>query len=202
MKRLVSAIALLAAAGATPAFAQDGGIEVYGGVLVGYDSVKLKVPGESATDDGVVYGGVLGAQSDLGSTTLVGVEAEVTGSTTKDTVNGLFVAGDEARIKAGRDLFLGARLGFRAAPDLLVYAKGGYTNARINVRYTAPVGSFNESDNLDGYRVGAGVEFGVEQIRFRGEYRFSDYGEYKVSGVNTGLSAQRHQIVLGAIYAF
>ncbi|RYE38770.1 MAG: porin family protein, partial [Hyphomicrobiales bacterium] len=108
----------------------------------------------------------------------------------------------ELRLKAGRDLFIGARLGFRASPALLVYAKGGYTNARFNLRYTDATSSVEEGDNLDGYRVGAGVEFGESKLRFRGEYRFSDYGDYKYAGTNTGVSAQRHQVVVGAIYAF
>lgn len=200
LNKLISIAALAAAAVATPAFAQDNSIEVYGGVLAGYDNVKLKALGDSGSKGGFVYGGVLGAQSDLGDNTLIGIEAEITGATTKESVDdGL---GGVYRLKAGRDLFIGARLGFRPSAAVLVYAKGGYTNARFNLRYTDATTSVEEGDNLDGYRVGAGVEVGESALRFRGEYRFSDYGDYKYAGVNTGISAQRHQVVVGAVYAF
>jgi outer membrane immunogenic protein len=188
---------------ATPAFAQDaGGIEAYAGVLAGYDHVVLKAAGDSGTKDGFVYGGVIGAQSTIGSSTVIGVEGEVTGATTKESDTDVFAAGDRLQLKAGRDFFVGARLGFRANPNVLVYAKGGYTNARVTAKYTDVSGTIEDGDNMDGYRIGAGVEVGEGKLRFRGEYRFSDYGDYKLGGVNTGISAQRHQVVLGAIYAF
>lgn len=204
MKNFVAVAALVGSAAlSAPAFAQDtGGIEAYAGVLAGYDHVVVKVPGDSGSKDGFVYGGVIGAQSSIGSSALIGVEGEVTGATTKESVTDVLVAGDRAELKAGRDFFIGARLGFHATPNVLVYAKGGYTNARFKLKYTDATGTTEDGDNLDGYRIGAGVEFGVSQLRFRGEYRFSDYGDYKVNGVNTGISAQRHQVLVGAIYAF
>ncbi len=203
MKYIVAAATVAAAvAFATPAFAQDGLIEVYGGVLAGYDNVRLSYDGDSGSQGGFVYGGVLGAQRDIGDRAVIGIEGEVTGATTKETATSLFVAGDSLRLKAGRDLFIGARLGFRATPAVLVYAKGGYTNARVNLRYTAGATSESEGDNLDGYRVGAGVEVGQGALRFRGEYRYSDYGDYTFDGVTTGIGAKRHQVVVGAIYAF
>ena len=202
MNKLISIAALAAAVVATPAFAQDNSIEVYGGIIAGYDNVTLKALGDSGSQDGVVYGGVLGAQSNIGASTLIGIEAEVTGATTKESVEDVFALNDELRLKAGRDFFIGARLGFRPSSTVLLYAKGGYTNARFNLRYTDATGSVDEGDNLDGYRVGAGIEFGESKLRFRGEYRFSDYGDYNYAGVNTGISAQLHQVVVGAIYAF
>lgn len=204
MKKTFALVALAATSAlATPAFAQDaGGIEAYAGVLAGYDHVVLKAAGESGSKDGFVYGGVIGAQSSIGSNALIGVEGEVTGATTKESETDVFAAGDRLQLKAGRDFFIGARLGFRANPNVLVYAKGGYTNARVTAKYTDATGTFEDGDNMSGYRIGAGAEFGASQLRFRAEYRFSDYGDYKFNGVNTGISAQRHQVVLGAIYAF
>lgn len=205
MKKFVAGAALAAlTAVASPAFAQDAsGIETYAGVLAGYDNVRVSSPSGSDNKGGFVYGGVLGAQTGIGSSALVGVEGEVTGATTKQSERNFLVAGDRAQLKAGRDFFIGARLGFRATPDLLVYAKGGYTNARATLTYTSAAGATTkDSDNLDGYRIGAGVEFGQGALRFRGEYRYSDYGQYKLNGVNTGVDAKRHQVVVGAIYAF
>jgi outer membrane immunogenic protein len=200
MKKFVSIAAIAAAAMATPALAQAGGnIEPYVGVLVGYDSVKVKVPGDSGSQDGFVYGGVIGAQTAIGSSALLGIEGEVTGATTKETYRD---ASEELSLKAGRDFFVGVRFGVRPSPGLLTYVKGGYTNARANLRYSEPGFTFEEGENLDGYRIGAGIELGEGQIRFRGEYRFSDYGDYKINGVNTGINMQRHQVMVGAVYGF
>jgi outer membrane immunogenic protein len=205
MKKIVSVAVLLAAGVATPALAQDGGssIETYAGVLVGWDNVRAKVSGVgSGSQDGFVYGAVLGAQTSIGNSALIGVEAEVDDATTKESVRDVLAVGDKVSLKAGRDLFIGARLGFHATPSVLVYAKGGYTNARITGRYNDGVTTLKESENLDGYRIGAGAELGTGRLRWRAEYRFSDYGNFKYNGVATGVSTQRHQVMVGAVYAF
>ena len=61
-------------------------------------------------------------------------------------------------VDAGRDLYVGARVGFAVAPRTLIYAKAGYTNARIRLDYdTAPRHrpTSSSATNLDGVRVGA-----------------------------------------------
>ena len=62
--------------------------------------------------------------------------------------------------------------------------------------------SFKASDNLDGYRIGAGAEYGFGRYGARLEYRYSDYGNYKYNGVDTGISAKRHQVVVSLLAHF
>lgn len=186
-----------------PAYAQDdtslGGAKI--GLIGGYDSVKLSVDGDSASKGGFVYGVTAGYDFDLGKA-VVGIEAELADSTAKEKVTDILEAGDEASIAASRDLYVGARVGFGVGSNVLVYAKGGYSNVRVKARYADSTDSFSDSDTLDGFRLGAGVEL-VGQINFaRLEYRYSDYGKYSYDGFNTGISASRHQVVATGGFRF
>ncbi|MCW1432165.1 outer membrane protein [Novosphingobium sp. JCM 18896] len=202
MRKFATAI-ILSLVATTPALAQEGyRHETYAGVIGGWDRARINYPGASASDDGVVYGGVIGIQTSQERSFMFGVEGEVTGSTTKETVDDVFTPGDTARVKMGRDLFIGARAGIRPSRGLLIYGKVGYTNARMTAEYTGPATNLELSDNLEGYRVGGGVEFGEGALRFRGEYRYSNYGDVRLNGVATGINPQRHQVVAGALFAF
>lgn len=204
MKKIL-ATAAVAALFATPAFAQEksnfGGIKV--GALVGYDSVSVEIDDEDGSKDGVLYGITAGYDADLGSA-IVGVEAEVSDSSTKQRAFDLLVLGDSAKLSAGRDLYIGARAGFVVNPTLMVYAKAGYTNARAKLSYDDGDGfGFSGSDELDGYRLGAGLEYAHQSGYFaRLEYRYSDYGNYKYDGFDTGISASRHQVAVTGGFRF
>jgi outer membrane immunogenic protein len=202
MKKYASLVAVIAAAAATPAFAQDAhGIEAYAGAIGGWDHVRVSVG--VGSKDGFVYGGVIGAQTHVGGAAVVGLEGEIDGATTKETEHDVLVAGDTASIKAGRDFFIGARAGFVVDENTLLYVKGGYTNARFSASYDDGAGThLSDGQNFDGYRLGAGVEYSLGHLKFRGEYRFSDYGHLNIAGIDTGVSGQRHQIVFGALYGF
>jgi outer membrane immunogenic protein len=73
--------------------------------------------------------------------------------------------GDSTNLKTGRDLYAGSRLGFAISPTTMIYAKGGYTNAKFKARYAnyknLDVGT-NDVD-IDGERhqavVGLGIRF-------------------------------------------
>jgi len=174
----------------------------YVGVLAGWDHVKVSDGSGSASKDGVAYGGVLGYDLNLGGA-VVGAEAEISGASTKETATNLFTAGDVGEIKAGRDLYVGARVGAVVTPSILLYAKAGYTNARATVDYDDHAGTtFHAADNLNGFRVGAGAEYSFGRFAARAEYRYSDYGNFKYNGVDTGIDAKRHQIVVTALARF
>lgn len=181
-----SAVAGLVLMAATPAAAQETsafqGFHVEG--LVGGDRVKSG--GEK--DNGIAYGVGAGYDVATGGGLVVGAEVEGTMSTTKECSEGVVVPGDKACIKAGRDLYAGARVGVQAAPGTLVYAKGGYTNARIKATYDDGATETSTGENADGFRVGAGIEqrFGSNTF-LKGEYRYSDYeGDFS-----------RHQVLVG-----
>src|SRR3546814_4171683 len=106
---LLAAIGAAAVTIASPALAQDEASSFNGpyvGVLGGYDNVGLN----SSREDGVLYGGVIGYDINLGGAVL-GVEGEYSDSDTKFRTEELLVKDDSARLKTGRDLSAGVRVG-------------------------------------------------------------------------------------------
>lgn len=186
-------LAAVAAAAVLPAAAQAQtdptpftGLRAEG--LVGYDALTS---GEDS--DGVVYGGAAGYDLPVGGITL-GVEGEFTESSIKGRDSNLLVAGDSARVTLGRDLYVGGRVGFPLAPTTLLYGKIGYTNARINTRYTDGVTTVRDKAEADGLRLGAGLEKAIgTRAYIKGEYRYSNYKEIDDFDVD----ADRHQIMAG-----
>lgn len=200
---------------ATPALAQSADDTFTGPrveALVGYDDLKA---GSSVDDDGnenndqsiegVNYGIGVGYDVDLGGA-VVGVEGEWTDSTAKtEFADGDFEGFGFGRVDAGRDLYIGARAGAKVQPDLLLYAKGGYTNAKLNVLANDGVTEFDQDYNLDGFRVGAGAEYAMsENSFFKLEYRYSNYQEGEVDFDGTlpdserfDVDLDRHQVMAG-----
>jgi outer membrane immunogenic protein len=185
--------ALVAGAVATPALAQDDrppftGVRVEG--IVGYDRADA-----NPHTNGVLYGVGAGFDFQTGGAVL-GVEGEFSDSTADRCVTGLGVAGDRTCAKAGRDFYAGGRVGGVVGSNTLLYAKAGYTNARINADYTGVAGgpaSFSLHEDLDGVRVGGGVEHAVGRNAFvKAEYRYSNYEA----------GAERHQAVVGFGFRF
>lgn len=217
MRKLVFVAALAASSAlAAPAFAQDsapGGFRV--GVVGGLDIVRpgdsenSRIQGDDQSIEGALYGVEAGYDIPLGGA-ILGIEGEFSGSTAKVTTDSsdpnYFGYG---RVKAGRDIYVGARLGFEAAPGTLVYAKGGYTNARLNV--TADNGSTTRDENfqLDGWRVGAGVEKSIGRNTYaKVEYRYSNYTNADFQFANGTVTdtfdvdTDRHQVVAGVGFRF
>jgi outer membrane immunogenic protein len=199
MRKLAFATAAAAfgVALATPALAQNGD---FGGgrleALAGYDNLQDGGDGESEGREGFTYGALLGYDFQRGNI-VYGIEGEVTDATTKSRSYNELAAGDRFSLEAGRDLYVGGRLGYVISPAAMVYAKGGYTNARVESRYQATTGAENElvdKADLDGFRVGAGLEFKITPTAFvKGEYRYSHYGD--VDGYDIDLD--RHQLMAG-----
>jgi outer membrane immunogenic protein len=191
MKKFVFA-ALLAGTIATPALAQ--GAPVAGAPFTGFRLEGL-VGGDrvqaNGHKDGVVYGAGVGYDMQMGTGTVVGVEAEATDSSADVCSRNVNVTGDRLCVGAKRDLYVGGRLGAAVGTSTLVYGKAGYTNARFGYDYDdGGNGSrdFGNGRNLDGVRVGAGIETALGANSFvKAEYRYSNY--------EAGL--EKHQIVGG-----
>lgn len=203
MKKIVLALAVSTAL-ATPAMAQDstanvGSFWVSG--LAGIDSVRGEADGEGGSEEGVVFG--ISAGYDVDSATAFGgVEVEATESTVSVGEEDIFDDGDEFSISVARDLYVGLRAGARVGNGK-VYVKGGYTNLQLNANYDD--GSTDETvgDDMDGYRVGVGGEFGLgTNLAVRIEYRYSDYGELEFEDEATGASFSRHQGIVGLVAKF
>lgn len=205
MRKIVitAASAALALGLAAPAFAQDAPVDTtvanapFTGfrveALAGYDHV-----GGDAGSDGLAYGGAIGYDAQVGGV-ILGVDGEITGATTKGTDRDVLTAGDAYRLKAGRDLYVGARLGYAISPQAVIYAKGGYTNARINERYSIGTATIRDHDDAEGYRIGAGLEYNVGANAYvKGEYRYSHYSKLD----NYNIDLDRHQVLAGVGYRF
>lgn len=179
------------------------------GVLLGYDKLQ---PGRGPNSDissdrkadGLLYGGDIGYDKDFGKF-VIGAEAEVTGST-GDVSNAPTAAGalGYGQVKQGRDLYAGVRAGYKVSPTTLVYAKGGYTNGRLDLTANDGTVTTKAHYNLDGYRVGAGVEEAIGRRTYaKIEYRYSNYGSARLeypNGANTNnfaVDTDRHQIAVG-----
>lgn len=194
MKKIALGMAAIAATTiATPALAQDSddntGARV--AIVTGIDAVDI-----DGTEEGLLYGITAGYDFDLGGA-VVGVEAELNDSTVGASDTDLLVVGDSLEVDAERDIYVGVRLGASLGGGGLVYAKAGYTNARIGTEYNDGTTTVNLGDNLDGYRLGVGGEFPISDSAFiRAEYRYSDYGELEVGGTPAGIDVSRHQGVV------
>jgi outer membrane immunogenic protein len=163
--------------------------------IVGWDRLSDGTGQDAGSSDGVVYGGQIGYDFQAGRS-IVGVEAELTGSTTDTRADNLLVNGDRLRVDGGRDIYLGGRLGFLAGDRAMIYAKAGYTNARINTEYTVGATRIEEGVDLDGYRVGAGAEVQLSpRVYLKGEYRYSNYSN--IQDFDDDIDLDRHQVVGG-----
>ena len=198
----------------TPAMAQDSsnfdGFRLE--ALAGYDVSQAgsTVDDDSEADndqsiDGVAYGIGAGYDFDAGGVVL-GVEAEYAGSTgATDFETGDFEDIGIGNVEAGRDLYVGARAGVKASDDLLVYAKGGYTNATYNFRSRDGETEFETDLDADGYRLGAGAEYALSGNTFaKIEYRYSNYSDAEIDFENDTpdievgeIDLDRHQVMAG-----
>jgi outer membrane immunogenic protein len=192
MRKLIVVASLAAASLATPALAQDKGpftgIHVEG--LAGWDRNHV----QGGHSDGIVYGVGAGFDFQAGRA-LLGVEGEASDSSANECIDATIVAADRFCANAGRDLYVGGRVGALVGASTLLYAKAGYTNARYAVNYTEPTGvnNFSLHENLDGVRVGGGIEQAVGRNAYvKAEYRYSNYEQ----------GFDRHQVVAGFGFRF
>ncbi|MBB5712209.1 outer membrane protein [Sphingomonas xinjiangensis] len=212
MRKIVFLAALAASSAmAAPAFAQDATPTGFrAGVIGGYDIVRPGSTEDSNRDgddqsvEGFQYGVEAGYDIPLGGAVL-GIEAELSDSTGKTRTNStdpnFFGYGE---VGTGRDIYVGARLGFEASPGTLIYAKGGYTNARLNVLAINGDDETDENFQLDGWRLGAGVEKSIGRNTYaKLEYRYSNYTDADFERSNGTVTdrfevdTDRHQIVAG-----
>lgn len=222
MKKSVAILAGISALTlATPAMAQDASDNsftgLWGGVIGGYDVSKAGSSVDDDTNDendssidGIGYGVQLGYDVDLG-VVVIGAEAEYADSTAEVEIeDGDLENFSFGNVETGRDLYFGARIGAKVGPDAMVYAKGGYTNAKYNIRSNDGTNEFMSDVDTDGYRIGAGAEYALSDNAFvKLEYRYSNYSDAEVDfegdapdAPTFDIDTDRHQVMLGAGFRF
>jgi outer membrane immunogenic protein len=189
---------------ATPAFAQSDapftGLRVEG--IVGYDAFNISEDSDDTdaddTIDGLAYGVQGGYDFNVGNI-VVGVEGEFTDSTGE-----LEDDEDVFSVRAGRDLYVGGRVGFLAGPRSLIYLKGGYTNTAIEYDEQDGTETFELDTEIDGFRLGAGAEFLFGRNTYgKVEYRYSNYSSLQdEGGADIDIDLDRHQVVAGVGFRF
>lgn len=170
----LSAVSVLAAT-ATPAAAQVAPAPVGPRVeaLVGYDALRVDLNDfgidEKLKDNDLFYGVGGGFDFAVSPSFSAGVDAEATWSNNKANFDD---EEENVEIRTGRDLYVGGRVTMPISTAANLYAKAGYTNLRVK----GEANGIDDSFNLDGYRLGAGGQFGIGRGAYvGGEYRYSDY---------------------------
>ena len=220
MRKIFLPLLVTGSAIAAPAMAQSAIDGPFTGPRVelttGYDNVSAGSDSDSdiANDDqsidGLLYGVGVGYDFNAGGVVL-GIEGEYSGSTASVDYNNDGGANTFGfgRVDTGRDLYVGARAGILADPQTLVYVKGGYTNAQLNLQANDGTTSLDRSYELDGFRVGAGVERAFTPNTFgKLEYRYSNYSSADFGTDNSVLvddfrvDTDRPQVAVSVGYRF
>ena len=214
MKTTIALIAVASiAAVASPAAAQDSvpfsGFRV--GAEAGYDMLRSGSTEDVDTSrdldqdiDGVNYAAVVGYDAAVGENLRIGAEASFGDSSAKwSNDNGQPNVFNLGRVNAEREIYVGGRVGVVTSPDLMLYAKGGYTNQRFGIEGTDGTVNVSQRLDVDGWRAGVGAEYALSNNMYGGlEYRYSNYssGELDFNGTTPDssrfdLDTDRHQVV-------
>lgn len=142
---------------------------VTGGLFIGYDrriASRIVIGGEAGFD--LSAGDVLNSGAGAG---LIGIDPQWS-------------------------IDLTSRTGYLVDPQTLAYVRGGYTSARVETTVAGGTAQLSDSENRDGWLVGAGIErLLLRHISGRLEYRYSDLG-------NMDRAFERHRILAGIAYRF
>lgn len=170
----------------------------YVGAMTGYGWSDADVDdagiSESPGLDGWALGGYTGYNYQTGNF-VFGVEGDVKYDWNEDTFD---LGGIPMELKTDWGGSLRARMGY-AMDRSLIYATGGYafTNAELRDRDTGD----SADKTLNGWTIGAGFEHAfTDNFIGRAEYRYTDYGDADLMGVNTGV--KRNDLMLGVGWKF
>jgi len=112
-------------------------------------------------------------------------------------------------VRPDREIEGGVRLGFKAGDSflgagnrILVYAKGSYVNTLVKVQSTfTGGGTFNTHRNRDGWRVGGGAEYALNEHAYvKAEYNYTRTDRLNLQPygfANTDFRQSKHQILGG-----
>lgn len=189
--------AIVSVAFGTPAYAQEFN-GPFIGVQAGWNSDEVKDTStplgaaEIDLDHQSLTGGVYaGYDFQLNEHTVLGAEASFDLASDDKLRDNSSVGTYTLNPKYSFDLT--ARAGYLVTPETLVYARGGYSNARATTTVMDTDLTSLTSGNLDGWLAGAGIERKLmDNVSARLEYRYSDLsegdGEYDRNRVLAGLT--------------
>lgn len=173
-----------------PTFVWTGGyVGLQGGG--GWLNSDLSVPGDSTSEslNGGIFGAFAGYNHQIGDW-VVGIEGDVSYNWNDETFT-LFGADTEV----GTDVSgsVRGRIGYSLTERALLYGTAGWAVTR---GFVDVEGLPKEKETFNGWTIGAGVDYAFTDSMFgRAEYRYNDYGDKDVGGVNVDLD--QHQFTIG-----
>lgn len=170
-----------------PAFSWAGGyIGMQGGYGWGNGDFYDGVASASDDFDGGRFGGFVGYNWGFGSNAIVGLEADLNYDWNENSYGAVDVG-------TGLNGSVRGRVGY-AMDRVLLYAAGGWTATNFSV----DGGGFDESETLHGWTLGAGFDYAItDRVFTRLEYRYNDYFEKDVLGVDTDFNQHVVNVGLG-----
>ncbi len=138
--------------------------------------------------NGGLIGAFAGFNHQFDNNAVIGIEGDVNYNWNDSDVQGLGTAGTDV---SGA---VRARLGY-AIDRALIYGAGGWTAAS---GYTKIPGLGKDSGTMNGYTLGAGVDYAFTDNMFgRVEYRFNDYGRKDIGPANFNMHENRVTVGVG-----
>lgn len=132
------------------------------------------------------YGATVGFDGMIGSRIVIGPEASYWRANGWSQNCGSGVVGGDVCTKGFQEYGAAVRAGYLVTPSLLVFGKAGYVNSEQRKRFNAPAGetSFYNHYSTDGYQVGGGVEYTLDQLHtpvpvyVSAQYVYSNYDDH------------------------
>ncbi|WP_108002655.1 outer membrane protein [Mycoplana dimorpha] len=174
---------------ASPAFSWTGGyVGLQGGGA--WLNGDFSIPGASASEDfnGGLIGGFAGYNFQQGNW-VFGVEGDVSYNWNDNNYD---IFGTTAEVGTDVSGSVRGRAGY-AFDSALIYATAGWTATR---GFVDVPGFDKETEVFNGWTIGAGADYAFTNNIFgRAEYRYNDFGDKDIQGVNVDLD--QHQVTLG-----
>ncbi|WP_018239685.1 outer membrane protein [Ensifer sp. BR816] len=174
----------------TPTFVWTGGyVGLQGGG--GWLNSDLSVPGASASDDfnGGLFSAFAGYNYQMGDW-VVGVEGDVSYNWNDKSFT---VFGASTEVGTDVSGSVRGRVGYTLSEKALLYGTGGWAVTRGFVDVD---GAPKEKETFNGWTIGGGIDYAFTNSMFgRAEYRYNDFGDKDVGGINVDLD--QHQFTVG-----
>jgi len=212
-KLLMTGAVLVTFALSTPAFAESVFDGPYLGLQAGFGKTTMDydyAPGTSGNaafsgseDDTGLNGGLfLGFQKSVNDKFLLGVEAGYSQSGADYSATDGVVSG---KIEQNETWELGGRLGYLVQPDTMVYGRLGWVRTNFEATVSDAGGSYKGDENLNGLRIGAGLEKSFkEKISGRLELSYTNYEDitYRDTATAESLKIDTDEILVRAGVAY
>jgi outer membrane immunogenic protein len=158
----------------------------------------------SFSDSGPVGGAQLGVRFDVGPNWVLGLEGTYTAGSLDDTLTSLAVADRSRSVEVSDQFTAVVQLG-RTWGDWMLYLKGGYANAQIDISsnvISSGVLTSSSSDRESGWTIGAGIDHEIAPSLVLGiSYDYSNYSpDDRFNAERPTFTTQNHQDIDATVH--